>query len=60
MTWQPSDWPAPATLELTFTDTGSGKTAVHAHLERLPDADASEAMRERWREALARVAAAAS
>jgi hypothetical protein len=38
--------------------SGSGKTAIHAHLEKLPDADAREAMRKRWREALARIATA--
>lgn len=59
MTWQPKGWPAPATLQLTLLESGSGKTAIHAHLEKLPDADAREAVRERWREALERIAAAA-
>jgi uncharacterized protein YndB with AHSA1/START domain len=57
-TWQPEGWPAPATLQLTLSVSGSGKTAIHAHLEKLPDADAREAMRKRWREALARIATA--
>lgn len=56
MTWQPEDWPTPATLQLTVSDLRSGKTALHAHLEKLPDAEAREAMRKRWREALERMA----
>lgn len=60
MTWQPEGWPAPATLQLTLTASGSGGTVVGAHLEKLPDADAREAMRARWRAALERIAAAAA
>ena len=60
MTWQPEGWRAPATLQLTLQTTGSGKTAIHVHLEKLPDAEAREAMRERWRETLEQVAAAIS
>ncbi len=56
---QPEDWPAPATLQIALTESGSGKTALHAQLEKLPDADAREAMRRRWREALERIAPAA-
>ncbi len=37
MTWQPEDWPAPATLQLTLRQSPSGKTAIHAHLEKLSD-----------------------
>jgi uncharacterized protein YndB with AHSA1/START domain len=59
MTWQPEGWAAPATLQLTVSTTRAGNTPVHAHLERLPDADAREAMRARWRLALDRVVAAA-
>lgn len=59
MTWQPRDWPAPATLQLTLSQSGAGKTAIRAHLENLPDADARAAMRRRWREALERIATAA-
>lgn len=59
MTWQPEGWPAPATLQFTLAETGSGKTALQAHLEKLPDGDAREAMRTRWREALERIVAAA-
>lgn len=55
MTWQPQGWPAPATLQLALSASGSGKTAIHAHLEKLPDADVREAMRKHWREALERI-----
>jgi len=58
MTWQPDGWAAPATLQLTLLESGPGKTAIHVHLEKLPDAEARETMRERWREALERLAAA--
>jgi uncharacterized protein YndB with AHSA1/START domain len=59
MTWQPTGWDSPATLQLTLTESESGKTAIGAHLEKLPDAAAREAMRERWREALERLVSAA-
>jgi hypothetical protein len=59
MTWRPEGWAAPAKLQITLTETGSGKTAINADLEKLPDADAREAARARWRAALERVAAAA-
>ena len=58
MTWQPDGWQAPATLQLALSQSGSGRTAFHAHLEKLPDADTREAMRKRWREALERIATA--
>jgi uncharacterized protein YndB with AHSA1/START domain len=57
MTWQPADWPAPATLQLTLLESRSGNTALHAHLERLPDAQTREAMRAHWRAMLERIAA---
>lgn len=56
MTWHPAGWAAPATLQLTLEPSQSGKTTIHVHLEKLPDADAREAMRTRWREALDRIA----
>jgi uncharacterized protein YndB with AHSA1/START domain len=59
ITWQPQGWPAAATLQLTLLPSTSRKTAVHAHMEKLPDAGALDAMRKRWREALERIAAAA-
>jgi uncharacterized protein YndB with AHSA1/START domain len=58
LTWQPADWEAPATVQLALLESAPGKTAIQAHLEKLPDGKAREAMRSRWREALERVAAA--
>jgi hypothetical protein len=58
LTWQPAGWEEPATVQLTISESASGKTAIQAHMEKLPDAEAREAMRERWREALSRLAAA--
>lgn len=52
-------WPTPSTLQLTLSESGTGKTAIHAHLEKLPDADTREVMRKHWREALERIATAA-
>lgn len=43
----------------TLLESGSGKTAIHAHLEKLPDADTREAMRKRWCDTLERIATAA-
>jgi uncharacterized protein YndB with AHSA1/START domain len=56
MTWQPEGWKSPATLQLTLSESGSGKTAITAHLEKLPDASARDAMRVRWRATLDRIA----
>jgi len=58
MTWRPEGWAAPATLQLAFTESRPGTTAITVHLEKLPDADAREAMRARFRRALERVAEA--
>lgn len=58
MTWHPEGRSAPATLQLTLSETGSGRTAITAHLEKLPDAGARDEMRERWTAALERLVAA--
>jgi uncharacterized protein YndB with AHSA1/START domain len=60
LTWQPEGWPAAATLQLTLTESAAGKTALRAHLEKLPDEDARDAMRAHWGEVLERVSAAAA
>src|SRR5207245_6743467 len=52
LTWQPKGWAAPATVQLTLLKSGSGKTAIHAHLEKLPDPEVRQAMRDRWRSAV--------
>ena len=58
LTWQPEGWPAPATLQLTVSESRPGKTVINVHLEKLPDGEAREAMRARWRATLERLAAA--
>jgi len=60
MTWKPDCYDAPATLELMLLRSGSGKVAILAHMEKLPDADSREVMRTRWRAALDRLVAAAA
>lgn len=49
LTWRPEGWDAPATLQLTLTERRPGATTLGVHLEKLPDGDAREAMREHWR-----------
>ena len=56
MTWHPDGWAAPATLQLTLAEPGPGKTAINAHMEKLPDAETREVMRQHWRTALERIA----
>ena len=56
LTWQPKDWAAPATLQLTVHESRPGKTVLGAHLEKLPDAEAREEMRSHWRATLERIA----
>lgn len=58
LTWRPDGWEKPATLQLTLDAPRPGTTALGVHLERLPDADAREAMRTRFRAALERIVAA--
>ncbi|RKH74642.1 SRPBCC domain-containing protein [Corallococcus aberystwythensis] len=55
MTWQPDGWKKPATLQLTLMPKARG-ASLHIHMEKLPDAEAREAMRERWSKVLAQVA----
>ncbi len=59
LTWQPEGWAAPATLQLITSESPSGRTALRAHLEKLPDAETREAMRTHWRAVLDKVASAA-
>lgn len=55
MGWHPDGWDAPATLQLTLTPSGDGKTVIGFHLEKLPDAQTRERMRHQWRTALERI-----
>jgi uncharacterized protein YndB with AHSA1/START domain len=58
MTWHPEGWQSAATKQITLTEKGPEKTAIGVHFEKLPDADAREAMREKARGALERIASA--
>jgi uncharacterized protein YndB with AHSA1/START domain len=60
LTWQPEGWAAPATMQLALSRAQSGKTTITAHLEKLPGAEARDAMRAHLREALDRLVAASS
>ncbi|MHA7630143.1 DUF1801 domain-containing protein [Corallococcus sp. M7] len=54
MTWETDGWKKPATLQLTVMPKAKG-ASLHVHMEKLPDAEVREAMRERWSKVLARV-----
>lgn len=55
LTWQPPGWERPTTLQITLTPKGD-RCTIGFHHERLPDAGARQAMRERWKGALADLA----
>jgi uncharacterized protein YndB with AHSA1/START domain len=55
LSWQPPGWEKPSIIALRLLEK-SGRTAVHFHQERLPDAQAREAMRARWKSSLERIA----
>lgn len=60
LTWRPDEWEHPATVEITLRESASGTTAIHAHLDELPDADTRQAMRSHWREILEQLVSAPS
>ena len=53
LTWQPGDWPRPATLQVRVTPKAEDRATVAVHLEHLPGEEAREAMRTRFKAALA-------
>ncbi len=55
LTWQPSDWSAPSTLQIYFEDKGD-KTALRFHHEKLKDAEQREEMKQHWRSVLTSIA----
>ncbi len=55
LTWQPPDFPAPSTLQVSLEPSGT-KTAVRFHQEKLANAEAREQMRTHWREVLQKLA----
>lgn len=56
LSWQPEGWARRSTIQVTVTAKG-GKSTIGFHHERLPDLEARQAMRTRWREALDRIEA---
>lgn len=56
LTWQPGTWPRPSTLQVRVTPKGRNRTTVGVHHEHLPDEAARDAMRDRWKAALAELA----
>jgi uncharacterized protein YndB with AHSA1/START domain len=52
LTWQPEGWTEPATMQIALSRSQSGKTTITWHLEKLPDAEARDAMRAHLRDAL--------
>jgi len=59
LTWQPEDWPAAATLQVTVTPTAPGRTRLNAAMEKLPDVQTRDVLRARIHAAMERVALAA-
>ncbi len=55
MGFHPPGWDEPSTLQVRVNPGKSGKTALSFHHERLPDAHAREAMRQRWKDTLAQL-----
>lgn len=54
LTWHPSGWDRPSTVQVTLTPKGD-RCTIGLHHERLPDLDARQSMRDRWRAALDRL-----
>lgn len=55
LTWQPPDFPAPSTLQVSLEPSGK-KTAVRFHQEKLASAETREQMRAHWRTVLQKLA----
>ncbi|MEX2536911.1 MAG: SRPBCC domain-containing protein [Trueperaceae bacterium] len=51
LTWQPNGWPRPSTMQVSVTPK-EGRCTVGFHHEKLPDANARQAMRAHWTEVL--------
>ena len=52
LTWQPSGWPDPSTLQLIVMPSGK-KASIRFHQEKLADAEVREDMRAHWKDVLA-------
>ena len=52
LTWKPEGWDKPSTLQIRTIASGSDKTTISFHQEKLRDAAAREEMKARWEQAL--------
>lgn len=52
LTWQPSDWPNPSTLQIRVIPKGKEKTTFGFHHEKLSDAFVREQIRSHWKKVL--------
>lgn len=55
LTWQPSGWAKPSTLQIRLLDAGEGRTTVAFHQERLDGPHTRGLMKARWEAALNRI-----
>ena len=55
LTWQPPQFAAPSTLQVSLTPSGT-KTALRFHQEKLASAETREQMRAHWRAVLQKLA----
>ncbi len=52
LTWLPTGWSKPSTIQVRLIPSGPGKTVISFHQENLPDAAAREERRRHWQAAL--------
>jgi len=57
ITWQPPGWERASTIQVRVVSASKGRAALSFHHEKLPDAEAREAMRARWKAALSALSA---
>jgi len=56
LTWQPADWAHDTTLQLAVRATGTDRTTLVVHQERLVDASEREQQRRHWQGVVAALA----
>lgn len=59
LTWQPADWDASSTLQVTLStpESGDDRTVLRFHQEGLADGEVREEMRDHWRDVCDRIEA---
>nr|WP_275984001.1 SRPBCC domain-containing protein [Paenibacillus hamazuiensis] len=55
MSWQPKEWDNPSTLQLYVLSSGSNKTTISFHQEKLDDIYMREAMKSHWEQVLDKI-----